>query len=58
MDWIKEWEKEVNAGAAKSYRELGLKPSSQAKWMPEFALQQEVLGWLIAVRSGDGHFAN
>ena len=58
MDWINEWEKEVNAEAAKSYRELGLKPSSRAKSMPEFALQREVLGWLIAARSGQGHFAD
>ena len=26
--------------------------------MPEFALQREVLGWLIAARSGHGHFAD
>lgn len=26
--------------------------------MPEFTLQREVLGWLIAARSGHGHFAN
>ena len=58
MDWVNEREKEVNAGAAKSYRELGLKPSSRAKSMPEFALQREVLGWLIAARSGHGHFAD
>ena len=57
-DWIEEWEKEANAGAAKSYQELGLKPSSRTNSMPEFALQREVLGWLIAARSGHGHFAD
>lgn len=55
---IEEWEKEANARAAKIYQELGLKLPSWAKTIPEFALQQEVLGWLITVRSGYGHFAD
>lgn len=37
---------------------LELKPSTQAKSMPEFSLQREVLGWLIAPRSGHGDFAD
>ena len=37
---------------------LGLEPTTGAKSMPEMALKREVLGWLIAARSGHGHFAD
>ena len=58
VDWINEWEKAANAGATKLYRELGLKPSTRAKSMSKFALQPEVLVYLIAARSGHRHFAD
>ena len=44
--------------ALKSYHELGLEPTTRVKSMPEMALKREVSGWLIAARSGHGHFAD
>ena len=51
-------EKGGRSQALKSYHELGLEPTIRAKSMPEMALKGEVLGWLIAARSGHGHFAD
>ena len=45
-------------GTLKIYQDLGLKPSSNVKDMPELKLKREILGWLIATRSGHGHFAD
>ena len=56
--WAKEWDNLAPRGAIKIYQDLGLKPSSNAKDMPELKLKREVLGWLIAARSGHGHFAD
>ena len=57
-NWINEWEEGGGAEAVKSYLEVGLQPSTRAKSMPEFDLQREVFGWLIAARSGHGHFVD
>ncbi len=35
-----------------------MRPTTNVKTMPEMALKREVLGWLIAARSGHGHFAD
>ena len=43
--------------ATQTYLDLGLKPTSPAKSLPELRLRREVQGWLIAARSGHGHFA-
>ena len=55
---MKEWDNLPLLGSTKLYQELGLKPSSNVKTMPELKLRREVLGWLIAARSGHGHFAD
>ncbi len=57
-EWVNDWKKGGKSQALKSYLELGLEPTSKAKLMPEMALKREVLGWLIAARSGHGHFAD
>ncbi len=56
--WVNEWKKGGKSQALKSYLELGFEPTTKAKSMPEMALKREVLGWLIAARSGHGHFAD
>ena len=56
--WQQEWEAGDFSGAGKSYQKLGLRPSTKIKAMPEMELRREVLGWLIAARSGHGHFAD
>ena len=57
-EWKTEWKKEGKSQALKIYHELGLEPTSRAKTIPEMSLKREVLGWLIAARSGHGHFAD
>ena len=37
---------------------MGLEPTTRVKLMPKMLLKREVLGWLIAARSGHGHFAD
>ena len=44
-------------GAAQIYVELGLKPTSRTKSLPELKLKRVVQGWLIAARPGHGHFS-
>ena len=56
--WQHEWQTTISSGAAKIYGILGLKPTTQAKSQPKLGLRREVLGWLIAARSGYGHFAD
>lgn len=56
--WQLEWETPASSGAIKTYQELGLRPTTKVKTMPEIALKGEVLGWLIAARSGHRHFAD
>ena len=56
--WQAEWVKEKGVGAIKAYQDLGLRPTTNIKAMPEMALKRETLGWLIAARSGHGHFAD
>lgn len=55
--WQAEWDKRNVVGAAKTYRDLGLRLTTNIKAMPEMTLKREILGWLIAARSGHGHFA-
>ena len=57
-EWVNEWKRGGRSQALKSYHELGLEPTTRVKSMPEMALKREVLGWLIAARSGHGHFAD
>ena len=57
VNWQLEREKSTFSGAAQTYVELGLKPTSRAKSLPELKLKREVQGWLIAARSGHGHFS-
>ena len=56
-NWRLEWQKGTFSGAAQTYVELGLKPTSRPKSLPELRLKREVQGWLIAARSGHGHFS-
>ena len=56
-NWQLEWQKGTRSGAAQTYVELGLKPTSRAKSLPELRLKREVQGWLIAARSGHGQFS-
>ena len=55
--WQAEWDKEKGVEAVKTYQDLGLRPTTNIKPMPEMALKRETLGWLIATRSGHSHFA-
>ena len=56
--WQAEWESQRQNGAPLLYLELGLKPTSKRnKLAPQLSMRREVLGWLIAARSGHGHFA-
>ena len=57
-EWKTKWRKKGKSQALKIYHELGLEPTSRAKTIPEMSLKREVLGWLIAARSGHGHFAD
>lgn len=41
-----------------TYKELDLRPTSQETQLPDLGLKRETLGWLIAARSGHGHYAN
>lgn len=45
-------------GVAQTYKELGLRPYLARTRLPELGLKREILGWLIAARSGHGHFAD
>ena len=56
--WQQEWQADISLGATKTYRDSGLKPTTQIKSQPELSLKRGVLGWLIAARSGHGHFAD
>ena len=49
-NWLLEWQKGSFPRAAQAYVELGLKPTSRAKSLPELRLKREVQGWLIAAR--------
>ena len=51
-EWVRKKE------ALKSYHRLGLKPTTRFKSIPEMVLKKEVLDWLIAAKSGHGHFAD
>lgn len=44
-------------GTIQIFRELGLNPATSADTLMELAFKREILGFLIAVRSGHGHFA-
>ena len=56
--WQWEWENQPQTGAPLLYLELGLKPTSKRKKLaPQLGMKREILGWLIAARSGHGHFA-
>ena len=57
INWQLEWQKGTFSGAAQTYVELGLKPTSRAESLPELRFKREVQGWLIAARSGHGHFS-
>ena len=41
----------------KPKKDWGLTPTTRIKSLPELTVKREVLGWLIAARSGHGHFA-
>ena len=55
--WQLEWQRGSLSTATQTYLDLGLKPTSRAKSLPELRLRREIQGWLIAARSGHGHFA-
>lgn len=57
VKWQLERENSAFSGAAKTYVELGLEPTTRAKSLPGLKLKREVQGWLIAARSGYGHFS-
>ena len=54
----KEWGSNGTSQSIKIYQELKIRPIANAKSMPEMNLNREVLGWLIAARTGHGHFAD
>lgn len=56
--WLNEWKIEGTSQAVKYYQELKIRPTTNIKGMPEMNLSRKVLGWLIAARSGHGHFAD
>lgn len=53
--WLKEWETKGTSQALKYYHELKIQPTN-VKAMPEINMSRKVLGWLVAARSGHGHF--
>lgn len=55
--WQIEWQTYRNLGAIQTYKDLGLMPTTRTKALSELIMKREVLGWLIAARSGRGHFA-
>ena len=55
--WQLEWENQKENGATLLYLKL-LKPTCKRKKLaPQLGIRRELLGWLIAARSGYGHFA-
>ena len=56
--WLKGWETKGASQAVKYYQELNIQPTTNVKAMPEVNLSRKVLGWLIAGKSGHGHFAD
>lgn len=56
-NWQLEWQNGTFSGAAHMYVELNLKPTSRAKSLPILRLKREIQGWLIAAKSGHGHFS-
>ena len=42
--WQQEWQADLSLGAAKTYRDLGLKPPTRIKSQPGLGLKREVLG--------------
>ncbi len=56
--WQKEWGNKGTSQSIKIYQELKILPTTNVKSMPEMNLNREVLGWLIAARTGHGHFAD
>ena len=55
--WRMEWQTNGSSGAVQAYKDLGLIPTTRIKSLPELTMKLEVQGWLIAARSGHGHFA-
>lgn len=55
--WQMEWLTDGSSGVIQTYKDLGLTPTTRIKSLPELTIKREVLGWLIAARSGYGHFA-
>lgn len=56
--WLKKWEVKGISQAMKYYQKLEIQPTTNIKVMPEMNVSRKVLGWLIAARSGYGHFAD
>lgn len=56
--WLQEWGTKGASQAVRYYQELKIQPTTKVKGMPEMNLSRKVLGWLIAARSGHGHFAD
>ena len=56
--WLKEWKEKGTSQAMKYYQELEIQSTTNIKVMPEMKVSRKVLGWLIAARSGHGHFAD
>ena len=56
--WQKECGSKTTSQSVKMYQELKIRPTTNAKSMPEMNLNREVLGWLIAARTGHRHFAD
>lgn len=51
------WQAGSFRGTLQIYRELGLNPATSTDTLMELAFRREILGFLIAARSGHGHFA-
>ncbi len=56
--WQKEWENRGISQAIKIFQKLKIRLTTNTQSMPEMNLNRKVLGWLIAVRTRDGHFAD
>lgn len=52
--WQLEWQRGSLSTATQTYLDLGLKPTSRARFFPELRLRKEIQGWIIAARSGHG----
>lgn len=56
--WQKEWGSKGTSQSMKIHQELKIRPTTNAKLMPEMNLSRKILRWLIAARKGHENFGD